>query len=180
MSESPVHNDTLVQGKQEKNKMYPIIWTHDRCRIKLHNILYTAIDDYVLDVPQPTNMSKVYRLDLPDFTLIGTTTKTSAISMSMQKHFQITIELDSYSENDLARIVLDAANRLLIPIEKEAAVEFGKRAKGIPSIAVGFINRARDVMISMGKNAIDLEVAIATFDLLGIDCIGLQSGEKGC
>ena len=69
----------------------------------------------------------VVTLDLPEFTLIGATTRTGLLTTPLRDRFGVTHRLELYAPADLARIVLRSAGILEVEID-DAGAEDDRRA----------------------------------------------------
>ena len=72
----------------------------------VEEILYSAMEDYVIDImlgkgPSAQNL----RLDIPKFTLIGATTRFGALSSPLRDRFGIVNRLDYYKEDEIEKII---------------------------------------------------------------------------
>lgn len=142
---------------------------------KIEEVLYFAMEDYVLDI-EVEGVKE--RTNLPRFTLIGATTSNGMLSEPLRNRFHITIELVPYKANNLAQIIQASAKRLGREITLEDASKIAKRSRGVPRVANGFIKRVRDVADVMNNGVINSEILDQTFDVLGIDDNGLTNQDR--
>ncbi len=132
-------------------------------------ILYPAMEDYRLDVVIGEGaMARVFKHDLPPFTLIGATTRPGTVSEALRARFGIELALELYDVNSLALIVERSAGRLLIELSREAALEIASRSGGVPGTAIKLLPRVRDFAQVSGKEVVDLETARLALDRLEI------------
>src|SRR5205823_931485 len=93
--------------------------------------LYPAMEDYALDIILGKGPSaRTLRLDLPQFTIIGATTRAGMLSAPLRDRFGVVHRLVFYTPDELAIIVKRAAQKLSSEIEKESIAEIAKRARG--------------------------------------------------
>ena len=116
-----------------------------RLNHSVEEILYSAMEDYALDIivgkgPSARNI----RFSLKRFTLIGATTRAGMIANPLRDRFGILCRLEMYTPDELKDIVLRSARTLGINIENSAAVEISKRSRGTPRIANRLLKRVRD------------------------------------
>ena len=79
----------------------------------VEEILYPAMEDFRLDVMIGEGpMARTMKVDLPPFTLVGATTRPGLLSQPLHGRFGITLRLDFYDVEALARIV-DRSARIL-------------------------------------------------------------------
>ena len=137
-----------------------------RINKNIEEILYPALEDYVLDIiigKGPT--AKSIRLNLPKFTLIGATTKAGSLTTPLRDRFGIVHRLELYSDQDLVTIIKRSARILDINIDEESSLEIARRSRGTPRIANRLLKRVRDYATVLGKTALNkLEI-----DELGLD-----------
>jgi len=150
-----------------------------RLNKSVEEILYPALEDYVLDIIIGTGPSaKSIRLDLPKFTLIGATTKAGSLTTPLRDRFGISHRLELYGVKDLATIVKRSSKILEIEIDDESAVEIAKRSRGTPRIANRLLKRVRDYALVLGNGNIDLKITKLALNKLEIDEIGLDNIDR--
>src|SRR5579872_2558626 len=99
--------------------------------------LYPAMEDYALDIIIGKGPSaRTLRLDLPQFTIIGATTRAGLLSGPLRDRFGVIHRLNFYSVSELGEIIQKAADKLETEIESEGILELAKRARGTPRIAL--------------------------------------------
>lgn len=141
----------------------------------IEEILYPAMEDYVLDIMVGNDSSsKSIRIDLPPFTLVGATTRAGDLSSPLRDRFGIISKLQYYTVDELTQIVKRTSRVLESPIEEEAARELACRSRGTPRIANRLFKRVRDFAIVDGKGSIDLEITKYALDKLKVDRLGLD------
>ncbi|WP_296113628.1 Holliday junction branch migration DNA helicase RuvB [uncultured Anaerococcus sp.] len=150
-----------------------------RINRSVEEILYSAMEDYVLDiiVGKGPNAQSI-RIDLEKFTLIGATTRAGMLSAPLRDRFGVLLSLNLYDSKDLTTIVKRSAGILEIPIEDEGAVEIAKRSRGTPRIANRLLKRVRDYAIVRANDKIDYETSKKGLELLEIDPMGLDNMDK--
>ena len=141
--------------------------------------LYPAMEDYALDIVIGKGPSaRTLRLDLPKFTIIGATTRIGLMSAPLRDRFGIIQRLNFYPPQELEAILLNAAKKLKIDLDKKATVSLAGRARGTPRIALKLLKRARDFAQVKGKEKVDEEVLEEAFGLLEIDHLGLDDSDR--
>ena len=150
-----------------------------RINRSVEEILYSAMEDYVLDiiVGKGPNAQSI-RIDLEKFTLIGATTRAGMLSAPLRDRFGVLLSLNLYNSKDLTTIVKRSAGILEIPIEDEGAIEIAKRSRGTPRIANRLLKRVRDYAIVKANDKIDYETSKKGLELLEIDPMGLDNMDK--
>jgi len=154
-----------------------ILFIDEVHRLNRHceEILYTAMEDYALDMVIGKGPSaRTMRLNLQPFTLIGATTRAGKLSSPLRDRFGIINRLEMYNEKELEKIIIRSSNILGIKIEKEALVQMAMRSRGTPRIANRLLKRVRDFAQVLSKDKVDIVTAKKTFGVLQIDSLGLD------
>lgn len=89
---------------------------------QIEEILYSAMEDYCLDIVVGKDTASVHtiRLPLPPFTLVGATTRAGDLSAPLRDRFGIVAALDYYSQEELEAIITRTARVMDTSIEPEA------------------------------------------------------------
>ncbi len=150
-----------------------------RLTAAVEETLYPAMEDYRLDIVIGEGaMARVFKHDLPPFTLIGATTRPGLLSHPLHARFGITLRLDFYDIASLTQIAERSARILAIPISPEAAREIAGRSRGTPRIANRLLRRLRDFAEVGGKASIDLETARQALARLEVDEHGFDELDR--
>jgi Holliday junction DNA helicase RuvB len=137
--------------------------------------LYPAMEDYALDIVLGKGPSaRTMRLDLPQFTIVGTTTRAGMLSAPLRDRFGVVHRLNFYSPEELGRIITGAADKLVITIDSESIEEIARRARGTPRIALKLLKRIRDYAQVKGKGHIDPKATEEALAMLEVDEKGLD------
>ena len=145
----------------------------------VEEILYPAMEDYAIDIIIGKGPSaNSIRLDLPKFTLIGATTRAGSLSAPLRDRFGVTLRLELYTPEELAKIVTRSASILNVPIETEGAMEIARRSRGTPRIANRMLRRVRDFAQVMADGVITKEVADRALLSLEVDFLGLDNVDR--
>lgn len=141
----------------------------------VEEILYSAMEDYVLDIVVGNDSSsRSIRIELPPFTLVGATTRAGDLSSPLRDRFGIVSKLNYYSVEDLTKIIKRTSKVLEVPIEDDAAVSLAKRSRGTPRIANRLFKRVRDYALVMGDGIINKKIVSLALDKLKVDELGLD------
>lgn len=114
---------------------------------------------------------------LPFFTIIGATTNDGKLSKPFRDRFKLRFVFQTYEEPELTNIVKVHADRLKIMISAKAARDIAKRSKGTPRIAVGYLERVRDMALSLKSELITSGITKRTFEEMRVDEEGLTETE---
>ena len=146
---------------------------------QVEEILYSAMEDFAIDIIVGKGPSaNSIRLDLPKFTLVGATTRAGQLSAPLRDRFGVSLRLELYSTEELAKIVTRSAAILGISVEPKGAVEIASRSRGTPRIANRFLRRVRDFAMVMGDGSITAEVADLALSRLEVDQLGLDDLDR--
>ncbi|TVY12414.1 Holliday junction branch migration DNA helicase RuvB [Candidatus Phytoplasma pini] len=141
----------------------------------VEEILYTAMEDYILDVIIGKNEeSQNIRINLPFFSLIGATTKFGQISFPLRDRFGLILKLDYYTEEELKLILKKTASVYKNIIEDTSLIELAKRSRGTPRIVNRLFRRVRDFAEIYSNKIITKAITLETLNKLKIDDNGLN------
>ncbi|MBQ8612866.1 MAG: Holliday junction branch migration DNA helicase RuvB [Ruminiclostridium sp.] len=146
---------------------------------QVEEVLYPAMEDYVLDIiigKGPSAQS--IRIDLPHFTLVGATTRAGQLTGPLRDRFGIIQHLELYSSEQLCDIIMRSSVILCVPTQKDGALELASRSRGTPRIANRLLKRVRDFAEVMGDGKITKELADIALGRLEIDKLGLDSLDR--
>lgn len=146
-----------------------------RLNRNVEEILYPAMEDYVLDIVIGKGAAaKSIRLDLPKFTLIGATTRIGMLTSPLRDRFGVLCDMQYYTEEQLKEIIVRSAFVLECNITEEGAYELARRSRGTPRIANRLLKRVRDYAQVRADGNITDDVANDALELLGVDSLGLD------
>ena len=150
-----------------------------RLNHSVEEILYSAMEDYALDIivgkgPSARNI----RFSLKKFTLIGATTRAGMIANPLRDRFGIVCRLEMYTPEELEEIVMRSAKTLEIAIEPVAAHEIAMRSRGTPRIANRLLKRVADFSLVAGNKAISKADASRALLKMEIDELGLDETDR--
>jgi Holliday junction DNA helicase RuvB len=141
----------------------------------LEETFYPAMEDRKLPITVGQGAgARVVTLDLPEFTLIGATTRTGLLTTPLRDRFGVTHRLGLYEPAELARIVRRSAGILEVDVDDEGAETIASRSRGTPRVANRLLKRVRDFAEVRGAGSIDARVAREALDLLEVDEAGLD------
>lgn len=150
-----------------------------RLNTAVEETLYSAMEDYALDVVMGKGPSaRTLRLDLPQFTVIGATTRVGMLSAPLRDRFGVIHHLTFYNPEELSTIIKKAAIKLEAPLSEKALNELSKRARGTPRIALRLLKRARDYASVHDHEEISDETVIDALDLIEVDPLGLDQIDR--
>ncbi len=150
-----------------------------RLNHSVEEILYSAMEDYALDIivgkgPSARNI----RFSLKKFTLIGATTRAGMIANPLRDRFGIVCRLESYTPAELQTIIEHSAKKLGAEIDSAASDEIARRSRGTPRIANRLLKRVRDFSTVGGNSVISKKDAQYALMKLEIDDLGLDETDR--
>ncbi len=150
-----------------------------RLNKSIEEVLYPAMESRSLDIIIGKGPSaRTIQLELPQFTLIGATTRVAMLSSPLRSRFSGGVfRLEFYNENEIVKIIERSAKILGVPIAKGAARAIAERSRFTPRTANYLLKRARD-FAQVHKRDMDDDVVNEAFNLLGIDSLGLNHSDR--
>ena len=150
-----------------------------RLQPALEELLYSALEDYKLDIIIGQGPSaRTHTIDVQPFTFVGATTRAGLLSSPLRSRFGIVLRLEFYTHQDLEIIVRRSAEILGVKIDGEGALELASRARGTPRIANRLLRRVRDFAEVKAGGGITPTVARDALKLEGVDELGLDDLDR--
>lgn len=145
-----------------------------RLRPQVEEILYTAMEDFEIDIMvwSWTGAQSV-KLPLKKFTLVGATTRLSALSSPLRDRFWNVLKLDFYSQEDLSLIIHNNAKKLDLELDEYILQDIAKKSRWTPRISNRLLKIMRDY-ITIGKDVCDKQTLENIFHDIWIDSLGLD------
>lgn len=141
--------------------------------------LYSAMEDYKIDILIDAGPNaRSVQIKLPNYTLIGATTRAGLLTAPLRDRFGIKSRLDYYDADLVTKIIKRSSSILKIKIEEDAAFEIAKRSRGTPRIANRLLRRTRDFADFDNKKSIDMNIAKKALLALEVDEDGLDEMDK--
>jgi len=167
----------ILTSLEEKSVLF--IDEIHRLNRHIEEILYPAMEEYAIDLIVGQGPSaKILRLDLPQFTLIGATTKPSLVSPPLRDRFGMVYQLDFYQVPEIRKIIERSAKILKIKIETKAAEQIALRSRFTPRVANRLLKRVRDFAQVYKKDVITEDIAKEALNMLEIDEKGLSQTDR--
>jgi holliday junction DNA helicase RuvB len=150
-----------------------------RLQPALEEILYSALEDYKLDIIIGQGPSaRTHTMDVQPFTFVGATTRAGLLSAPLRSRFGIMLRLEFYAHKDLQIIVERSAEILGVAIDDEGANEIASRSRGTPRIANRLLRRVRDYAQVRGAGKVDKSTAQAALQMLEVDRHGFDEVDR--
>ena len=148
-----------------------------RLSSSVEEVLYPALEDYVLDIIIGKGPSaRSIRLDLKTFTLIGATTRAGLLTSPLRDRFGMLFRLEMYTVEELTRIITRSAG--ILKSEASCAEAIARRSRGTPRIANRLLKRVRDFAQVYTGGMLTKEVAVMALDKLEVDELGLDNTDR--
>ena len=150
-----------------------------RMQPALEEILYSALEDYKLDIMIGQGPSaRTHTLDVKPFTFVAATTRTGLVSAPLRSRFGLILRLEFYTTEELAFIVTRSAEILGVKIDEQGAREIASRSRGTPRIANRLLRRVRDYAQVRASGNIDRAAAEAALKMLEVDQHGFDEIDR--
>ena len=150
-----------------------------RLRLPVEEILYTAMEDFAIDLVIGKGPSaRTMRIDVPRFTLLGATTLVSMLSGPLRDRFGHVEKLQYYDTSEIGQIIERSAGILDIEIEPKSREILARSSRLTPRIANRLLRRVRDFAEIDHDGKITVDIAKSSLKSLSIDKIGLDRGDQ--
>jgi len=150
-----------------------------RLQPALEELLYSALEDYKLDIIIGQGPSaRTHTIEVRPFTFIGATTRAGLLSAPLRSRFGIVLRLEFYTHDDLKIIIQRSAEILGVEIDVDGAMEIATRCRGTPRIANRLLRRVRDYAQVKGQGKIDKPTAEAALEMLEVDQHGFDEIDR--
>ncbi|BAW18531.1 Holliday junction DNA helicase RuvB [Mycoplasmopsis bovigenitalium] len=141
----------------------------------VEELIYSAMEEFKIDIIiGPEGNSKVMRMNLKPFTLIGATTKVNLLSQPLKDRFGFHGRLNPYSIEDILKIVKNAAKILKIDSDESIWKMIAEHSKSTPRVAIHLIKRIYDFSLKNNEEYITKKTVIETFKYLELFEFGLN------
>ena len=150
-----------------------------RLHPSIEEILYPAMEDFQIDIIIGEGPgARSIKIDIPQFTLVGATTRTGLLTSPLRGRFGIVQRLDFYKLESLATIVRRSAEILEVTIDEKSTSEVARRSRGTPRVANRLLRRVRDYAQVRAGGSINHKVACQGLDLANVDRFGFDEIDR--
>ena len=175
--EKPGEMAAILNNLQEGDVLF--VDEIHRLNRQVEEVLYPAMEDFAIDIVIGKGATaRSIRLDLPQFTLIGATTRAGMLTAPLRDRFGVIQRLEFYSPEELSEIILRSASVLHMTIDAEGAMELARRSRGTPRLANRLLKRVRDYAQVKYDGRVTEKVAREVLDILEVDRYGLDSVDR--
>ena len=167
----------LLTNLQERDVLF--IDEIHRLNPAVEEVLYPAMEDFQLDlIIGEGPAARSVRIDLPQFTLVGATTRSGLITKPLRDRFGIPTRLEFYTTAELTEVVRRGARLLGLNLSEDGAREVAARSRGTPRIAGRLLRRVRDFALMADRDVVDAVAADAALTRLQVDNLGLDTMDR--
>ena len=175
--EKPGEMAAILNNLQENDVLF--VDEIHRLNRQVEEVLYPAMEDFAIDIVIGKGATaRSIRLELPHFTLVGATTRAGLLTAPLRDRFGVINRLEFYTVDELQTILMRSAQVLGVELEEEGAREMARRSRGTPRLANRLLKRVRDFAQVKYDGVITKEVAVFALDLMEVDKMGLDNGDR--
>lgn len=150
-----------------------------RLKPSMEEMLYIGMEDFEVDwVVGQGPSARTMRIPIPNFTLIGATTKAGLVAGPLYSRFGIAVRMDFYTIQDITRIIRRTSSILEVDIEEAAIKKLASSSRGTPRVANRLLRRMRDFAQVLADGIITEEVIVNGLERLEIDHYGLEKHDR--
>lgn len=150
-----------------------------RLQPALEEILYSALEDYQLDIIIGQGPSaRTHTMEVKPFTFVAATTRAGLLSAPLRSRFGLLLRLEFYSNEELNIVVKRSAEILGVSIDDAGAFQIASRSRGTPRIANRLLRRVRDYAQVRGAGVIDEATAKSALEMLEVDQHGFDEMDR--
>lgn len=150
-----------------------------RMNIAVEEILYSAMEDYRLDIVIGQGPSaRTMQIDIAPFTLIGATTRSGLLSNPLRDRFMANLHFDFYQQNELQQIIANNCSKLNVHTDTQSLELMAQCARGTPRIANRILRRVRDFSLVAGEERASLSSVKRSLEMMEIDSAGLDRMDR--
>ncbi|MCH7951859.1 Holliday junction branch migration DNA helicase RuvB [Patescibacteria group bacterium] len=141
--------------------------------------LYPAMEEYHLAIILGKGPSaRTLRLELPQFTIVGATTRIGLLSSPMRDRFGAIHRIGFYAQDEVETILARSAQLLDIAVEPQALKELAKTSRGTPRVANRLLRRVRDYAQVHAQGELTVDVIKKALEMLEVDKAGLDKSDR--
>lgn len=150
-----------------------------RLPAEIEEVLYSAMEDFVLNVLVGDGANaRVVEIPIPPFTLIGATTLPGKLTRPLRDRFGIPIQLQPYSEEEMAAVITRGAQKLGLDMDVAAIYEVARRCRNTPRIGLRYLRRIHDHAVASDRNRVNAKQADEVLHRLGVDSDGFNDADR--
>jgi len=145
---------------------------------KLTELLHTALEDGVFTAKLSDGRS--VNMKLPEFSMMGATNYLGELPRPFLDRFRIQVNFEPYTTDEIYRIVVGAVSKLNMKVTEDGAKEISLRSRGVPRIAIRYLENSDDVSVAKEKfeGVVSRACVLKMFDVYRIDHMGLTDLDR--
>ena len=163
-----IHMLGQAKGRQaiDQESIFPLLedWEFS------HNLIGKTIKDEYDGKEYTLNSNEA--LALP-FTCIGATTEPGMLSQPLLRRFLLHVELQPYTEPEIAAVIAGSARRLEWKLTDEAAADLARVSRRNPGTALQLLTSANSRAVATDRTIVDKTVVSEIVDRLSLYPLGL-------
>ena len=136
--------------------------------------LYSAMEDFKVDIVTGSSRATAVTIELPPFTLIGATTRLNLLTPPLRSRFGLVCRLELYSVPELIKVARAVSRKLELKVDEEGIELLARCGRGTPRILIQIMKRVRDYAVVHSWEVVDREKVERVLNELGIDSYGLD------
>ncbi len=146
---------------------------------QVEEVMYPAMEDRQLDIVVGKGpAASSIKIDLPEFTLIGATTRVGRVAPPLRDRFGYVARLDYYGSDDLAAIVERSSHLLGCETDAAGCHAIARRSRGTPRIANRLLRRVRDYAAVRADGVVTAGIADVALETFEVDEAGLDKVDR--
>jgi len=146
--------------------------------LKSGECLYTAMEDRRVDVTIGNEVVRTLNIPLPDFTVVGATTRLSKMTQPLRDRFSGGVfRVEYYTPEQLSDILKLSASKFGVSVTPEGLEILSNRGRGTPRVALNLLKWATSTAKALDWG-IDKDIALAACDAIGVDNLGLVQDHR--
>ena len=151
-----------------------------RINISVEEILYSAMEDYKLDIVLGEGAAaRTMQIDLNPFTLVGATTRSGLLSNPLRDRFVAHLHFDFYEPFELGKIIFNNSKKVGVNLNDEAVELMSGCSRGTPRVANRILRRVRDYALVEGlQDNVEKDVVLKALTMMEIDEKGLDRMDR--
>lgn len=144
-------------------------------------LLLTGLEDGRIEVQMGGSSgakAQIVTIELAAFTLVGATTELGRLSLPMRSRFKLVVQVEYYSDDELAEIIVGKALSVGQNVTEDAALALGRRGRNTARTALNLFDICRDHAAAMGVEDIDVALVDDAMSVEDTDTLGLTTADQ--
>lgn len=129
-----------------------------RLKPSVEEVLYIAMEDYVIDMVMPEWWN--VRIPLNKFTLIGATTKWESLSKPIKNRFVYDFHFMDYDLDEKKKIIEKYLKKYEVPVNKSVLEKIHEKVDSVPREIHNFCIKIRDFFVTEWKVAKEITLEL--------------------